>query len=725
MQRLAKVPAMSLDTYQLCPGGMNKKIKFCACGKDLLSDLNKILDALAGGQRVAAISQIDRLVQSHEPRACLLAIRGMVELEMGNLEGLAATTQTYLGHFPENPIALAYAAILAASDAEPEVAITRLQQSLEASQGSLHESTYAALGIVGRLLTHLGDYLAAFGHLSLQASVAPEGDNSAWEVLRALYSSNDISLLFKYHPVELSPPEGAAWAQQFHDAEAPAKRGCWRQACDRLAELSREVPDEAVVLQRLAMYHGWLGHDQQTAQSLHRLASLDALDLDTAIEAEATAQLLTAADRQTVDEVAHTYPISDADRVMERLLSEKQVARMVTDLSQLATDQSPPPRGAFWLLDRAEPATGQDLQLHEIPNVLGEMYLYGRETSREARVEFVTLKSTDYDTKRRAFEGLLAEFGTLEKEEPIRQVPAESAALTWRWRLPDDTPRQTRNTLLEEKRRDIYLNVWPETPLAVLDGKRPSEVAGDPAYRVRLLAAILLLELESERTRSTIDFNELRAKLGLPLHEAIDPRQVDLQHLPPTRLHLLQVEHLTDQQLAGLMEMALMLSAVRAVQRLGQELLRRPAWAQPAERARVLGMLSAFADNMAQSLEYNRQAQEAAQAAGQSPANWLLREMEMRLIDGDSQRASEVFALLQTRHLQEPGVAQALHALLVRVGAIPPEGRGGQAAPRSAPDRTGGAPESPAAPQGLWTPGGQAPPGGAGEKPKIWTPGMD
>ncbi|MCH5375122.1 MAG: hypothetical protein JJ992_14205, partial [Planctomycetes bacterium] len=143
---------MTLDAYQPCPGGIPKKIKFCECGKDLLTDLNKIVTSLDGGQRAAALGRINQLLEARGPRACLLAMKGSIHLETGNVEELAKTTETYIQHFPDNPIATAFSAILSASEMEVEAAIEHLQQSLEASEGVIHEATYAALGITGRLL---------------------------------------------------------------------------------------------------------------------------------------------------------------------------------------------------------------------------------------------------------------------------------------------------------------------------------------------------------------------------------------------------------------------------------------------------------------------------------------------------------------------------------------------------------------------------------------------
>ena len=723
---------MTIDVYDLCLGGINKKIKFCDCGKDMVADLNKVVASLKGGQRAAALGQVNRLLESHGPRACLLAIKGSTQMQMGNLEELEKVTETFRQHYPENPIALSFAAVLAATRNDVDGMVTRLQEALEGvADGAMHEATYAAIGIVGRVLTQGGHIVPAIGYLTLQAAIAPEDDDSAWNILRSIFAAQTVPNLLKFSPAPIAPPEGAAWTEELAAAEEAAGRGRWRQAVAALKDLDQRYPDQPAILQNLARYQGWLNQLDDAAATLHRLAAHPSLDPDYAVETEAMAQLMSSYERDTVDEMLRTYPVEDSQRMMEHLLSEKQVMQIPVDPAKLAGEGSPPPKGAFWLLDRITPASGKELQLHEIPNVLGEMYLYGRETDREARLEFVTVKSADYERKLEVLAQLVGEhLGDLVKEEPIAQVAAEAAAMSWKWRLPEDTPRPKREQLLREKRREMNLNVWPETPLPVLDGKRPVDVAGDPAYRVRLLAAILIQEDYAERSRISFDFNELRAKLNLPLRQEISLADLPSTTLSPMQLQLLKLDALTDEQLLEVFEVAVAYNLSRAGLRLGAELLRRPQLVSRAERPKILNLMIPLSGSTEQVLDFIRIAYEDTMATGQSMAPWLLRELEVRLVNGDLERANELLVMIQSQHVREPGVSQALYALLVRFGIISPDGKPTQAAQAGRPQSASSPmiseqPQAPAASEGIWTPGSpQAAPGG-GEKPKLWVPGMD
>ncbi len=447
---------MPLDAYSQCPGGTGKKIKFCACGKQhLIGELQYVVDKAEAGHRDDALKQIRQLLESHPSRPCFLALQGAIQFATSNMEGLKATAAEFRQHHPENLVALAFSAIVSASELQVEQAVEQLQQSLEVSMETdyrLYEATYHALGVVAQALLYVGNYSAALGHLAYRAKFAPGDDDSALEPLRRLYALPEIPLLLRHH-LQVKP-DGAN-QHRLEDAERLAGYGCWRQTCAKLMELERELPSEPAVLAQLAYYQGMLGETTKRAQTLRRLASHSRADLDAAVEADATAQLL-------------IFPHCDC-----------------------------------------------------------------------------------------------------------------------RWRLSEDSAAAEPEALVEERPRDYYLNTWPNTPLKVLDGKAPVEVAGDPEYRIRILGAILLLELASERALSVLDLNELRGKLGLPMRDLIDPASISVLELPIVRLHMIQLDSLPDEQLRSLESRCAVMGARRAQLRVWLEMLGR--FAQRAERSQICG----------------------------------------------------------------------------------------------------------------------------------------
>jgi len=716
---------MALDVYQSCLGGMPKKIKHCPCAKDLLGDLNQIVDAIRGGQRAAAMSLLNRQLELKGHRACLLALKGTTQLQMQDIEGVTKTADDFIQAHPDNPVACALSAIAVAAQADRDGAVAKLQRALAHDSREIHEIVYEAIGAVAQLLVQTGDVIAARAHLGRMVDMAPEEDTGPRELLMRLDGAPNVPLLLKQDWDLSPPPPEVLWRDACLAALASAERGAWSEALQRFQALAEELPNEPLVWRNIAILSGNLAQASVAADAWHRYAALAGVDVDDAVEAETLAQLLSAEAHPVLPEVTQTYAVLDTDRVLERMLSEQHVDRMPGDLSSLGSDESPPPKAAFWLLDRALPRSGEGLTFDQVPAILGEMYLFGRETDREARLEFITTKTPDMEAKVERVRQLLAEFGgELRKEEQIGEVSASSAALTWRWRVPNDVSPAQRNTLIEQKRRDIHLNVWPDTPLPELDGKRPSEVAADPQYRVRVLAAILLLELGAEQSNMDFDFNELRAKLGLPQRQDLDPSVLESRRVTLPCVHLLPAEKLSDEQLASVYMLAMLYRATRAVRRMATEILRRPSLKSQLNQAEICHSLYAFARNGDDALEWIQRAEQAAIEARQSPARYLLQELELRRLRGEPEACRQVYMRLQTQHGREPGVAEALYAWLRQIGAIAPDGRPAMQPDEAGPPAAAAGAAAPAGP-GIWTPDQPAAPAAGQPKPSIWLPGMD
>ena len=100
---------MPVDNYTPCPGGCDKKIKFCCC-RDITADLGKVVQKLDADQRVAALEQVSKAIGQHGNRAALLAIKAIAQLQLGNDEGAAETVSAFLAEHPKNSVALALSA---------------------------------------------------------------------------------------------------------------------------------------------------------------------------------------------------------------------------------------------------------------------------------------------------------------------------------------------------------------------------------------------------------------------------------------------------------------------------------------------------------------------------------------------------------------------------------------------------------------------------------------
>jgi tetratricopeptide (TPR) repeat protein len=715
---------MSLDPYQPCPCGSGSKIKFC-CSKDIQAELDKIIRAVQGEQRASALDHIHHLIAEKGPRNALLAVKADVQLSLGKFEDADATIDEFLAASPDNPVALSLSAIHACSQDDLESAIEDLQQAMEHLDGMLAPSVYSAIGVVAQTLLQAGDVLAARGHLLMQAGLAGDQDENPVRLLMRINMLREVPLLLKQDYMYADCPEGVEWADDFDAAKKLALRGAWIAACEALDALEVKYPGQAAILRNIAILSGWVGQRDEAVVAWKKYARLKDVPLDEAVEAEALAQMLDpAAEVDEIDSVTVIYTVPDTEKLMELCLSDKRISKMPVDLSQLSAEGEPPPKAAFWLLDKPVPESGLELAREAIPNVLGEMYIFGKRTDRDARIEFSILRDEMFDAAKAALTEVLGEFVIDSPlEEVAGQVPKVTAALTWRWRLPDDTPPARRRELVAQQRSEVMLTRWPEVALKALGGKTPRQAAADPKLKVPTLAAILLLELGSEQNANEFDFNELRKALNLPTRDMIDPAGIDALKISIVKVPLLDVAKVSDEDLLMLYRRVVLKHASEAIRHLAKEVLHRSSLNDKVDKNETYDLLIRTAAGANDALSYVADAKKTAADAGQSPARWLLAELSIRLSTADTAECQKLVQTLQTRYMQEPGVAQGLYEILVSYGVISP-GSMPAGSRRGAAPQMPAAPAAPAAASKLWTPDAPAAAGG-GEKSKLWIPGMD
>ena len=262
------------------------------------------------------------------------------------------------------------------------------------------------------------------------------------------------------------------------------------------------------------------------------------------------------------------------------------------------------------------------------------------------------------------------------------------------------------------------LEQWPARPLGILAGKSPAEAAGDAKEQVKLLAAVMLLEMWCGESPVNFDFDQLRARLGLPLLEAIDPQQTPVATLPLVRLWRMTVEKLSDDDLVTGFNRSRAFAARKAMQKFAQAIIARDSMKGRTERLQAYSVLAQTAADMPQALERVEQGRQEALAAGQSCASWDLLELSFCFGHGDGKEAMRLVEHIQGRHMREQGVAESLTRMLVEVGVLRPDGTPVQFPAETEEALAAAAGPAAAEPGKLWTPdSGQTGSGG-----KIWTP---
>ncbi len=715
---------MALDPYKLCPCGGGKKVKFC-CSKDIAHDLDQVYRMMEGDQRLAAFDRLTKLIKEKGERGCLLALKGSIALQLERIDDAKATIGKFVVEHPENPVALSQSALIETAEGNLHEAVTALQRALEQIDKDLPMMVYQAVGVLAHALAGHGEIIAARNHLLMQISFSDENAQQAVELLMKLQHSPELPLLLKQDWISADCPEGVEWEEPFAEAQKLTRRGTWLAAVEKLELLAQKYPGQPEIMRNIAVLRNSLGDREAMIEAWRRYAAMDNVALDDAVEAEALAQLLDPdSDKGWIDVVCVTYPVNDQERLLEVLTDDRSVARMPHDLAEFADEGEPPPKGAYWLLDRPVPTTGEGLTSDDVPVVVGELFLYGRQTDREPRLEFVADRTDDYDQQLARLAELLGDLaGPPENEEVTDQVGALTAALTWNWHFPQDTSIEAREAMIAVRNREVMLNRWTNLELSVLGGKRPKDVAGNSAYQAKVLAAIQLMELGSESSPlPSLDYNELRRHLDLPEQQAIDPEGEKVSHLPVIRLSRVLAEKLSDEDLTRCYARAKQCTARKALQHLAKELVQRDGM-EVAKLIDAYQVLSHSCKDNQQAIAYLHAGRDLAVKEGDSIAHWLLAELDLRLRRGIIEECQAIMEQILSRHGKEPGIASGLRELLMGYGLMTPDGQ--MAGPAAQPRASAQAPTESLSEAGkIWTPEAEAAEQAEG-KSKLWVPGMD
>lgn len=722
---------MAVDPYAPCPCGSGKKLKFCC--SDLVAEIEKIHHMITGDQSHAALRHVEHLLEKQPERLSLLELRATLELSLQEYDAAKQTIDQLMSRHGDNPSPHAQLAILTRATAGGVAAIGPLQDALERSGDALPRRVFEALGMVGHALLVDGNLIAARGHLLLCAGMAPEGDNLALELLLRINLQSELPLLIRDHQILADTPAEVAWRAAMDEARRLATRGLWRRAEHALVALLAETGPEPSVVYNLALVRGWLGNTEEFAAGLHEYAQL-AVPLDNAVEAEALAQLVDPMlEEPLIDSVRMAFAVEDADALIEKLSADRHLEPYEMP-PEAGDEEVTPPRCSYLLLDRPLPSTGVGLAREEVPHIVGVVAVYGSRTDRQAQLAITTDRGKRLEKALATLGEIAGDLfddnfpGQAVEEDVIAQKAMGEAALSWRWRLPNDTPADHRWQLLLEQRREATLNRWTNAPRAALGGDSPQKASQNEKMRIPLLACVLLIDQAITDPDEYSLADDLRQQLQLPASQTIAADDLNVDMIPIVRVPRLDMASLPDDQLAQLLDRTVMVGATLATLKVAAEMAERETLAEGIDKASAYRQLIRLSPDPRKALEWAERARAWSQQNNFSAAEWAVQELELHIELGDSDAVLQVLDEIRKNHMEEPGVSKAVFQMLQSHGLIqPPAAEGAEQGGMPLPP--GAMPPAPAASaQELWTPDGNATkaaePGAAAgqQKPAIWTP---
>ena len=742
---------MSIDSYAACPGGTGKKIKFC-CG-DLVGELEQLDRLIEGDQIAAALEQVRRLDEKHPGRACLLATRTKLELGAKQLAEAATTSRRFLDAFPDNPLALAEAALTDALAGRVQEAAALFDRARERAAATVADGGAAAQSVgdptpeLARIAATLVQVAAQAGHIGFAQGLVDwmvdRGLGSAEELrmLAAVVGSAGVPVALRTKVPLVDLGGESPWRFEFDRAVAHARQWRLEKSLTTLRSLKGVAGDSPELFTNIAVVCEMLARPMEASEAWLRVARTAGVSADEAVEATGRAIALeTEANPDRSPQVRYTtvaaplaVPAGEegvtALELLEDTLRHSAVCEPAAfDRSAWVAREAVPPRSVWRVYAERGPEAPP-------PRLLASLLVFGRQTDREPQAVLQGF-TPDVATARPICERLLATTFA-----PAAEMPGMPAVTPTQWllsaqfRVPPPAPPSGPPTpgepavidrLLEEQMaavRERFVTVWPDEPLPELLGRAPREAVTDAEGLRRVEALVGEGEATSRSRALAAAWTALRGPLGLARPADITNDR-PLEEVPPLRWHRLEMAGLPLDELRGLLLTATEAGFDAAAERAAEAVVARSD-AAPQDRLEAFGVLESRAESTSRRLELLDRMKDLVRELRGNVGMLELAELRIRLQRGDQAEIMQLLERLQRNHARDPRVMQGLAEVLVEAGvdlsAVAGRAAGGSAA-AGVPAAGGIGPAASAEPGKLWTPGGESAAGG-GDKKTIWTPG--
>jgi tetratricopeptide (TPR) repeat protein len=719
---------MSVDKYSICPCGSGKKIKFCKC-KDSVSELDQVGTMIEGGQIVPALDRLHKILEEHPDAAWALAVRGRLLLALREYDSLAENADRFIRLQPSNPLALTQRAAARLFHGDVEGATASMLEALTESGREIDSFVLDVSSALAYSLAQSGYFLTARVYATLAMMTSGyEGGQGAISVLRQLNVSPSVNLLVKSIPETIERPADAPWGERYDEAATLLHNNKVDLAETKFQSLQRTASREPAVLSGLLTCAIWRGDVSAQSNLLKQLSQCDSLDLEQRARFLAMAALVGEESEMISVPVMQLHAdipnVSQVEEIEMSLMASARFASLPAEMLSGMRDEEDeiPPRSGFQLLDRDKPESTDTLPpVDQIPEAIGLVFVYGKQTDREARIEV-------RDVRRSQLQEVQAQLDTAIKDltwkvEPDTDIPllvaAQPSVAMLRFNAsPSEADKL--NTELAASRMPVTIT---NLPLPILGDASLKDTAGDDSKLLERTAVMRILEnYVTIASRGDRVLGEIRRVAGLEALPPIKPASGEIETIPNEDLNRVDVSELDPESILYVLQRAQQVSATPAMRRAAERLLEVELTEDqsPAKMVAYMTLINITTD-VAEALKHLEAAKAFAESKNIPIANLLLSEVDLRINAGDGAGFQRVVQEIANRYSGDPEVMARLQQMLMAYGLIRPDG----SMQRRAPAATSPAPASG---NQLWTPDSGVPAtpsseGGGGGK--LWVPGMD
>ena len=696
----------NLDVYAPCPCGSGNKVKFC-CSK-VLPDLDKVARLHENNQPTKALEKLESLAKSHPDAKIIPITRTQLLMEEERYDEAVVVMREFLAKDGDHGHAtglLAFARFMDVGFHEAKPEIHRAFQICPTSSPD----------VIASLAAHIAEEvledsnMAAREHyaLALRLTQDDEERQHLFEQLMRIDSSPEIPFPMRgSHALE--KVEGSEETEkELKTAVRLATLGCWEIASKLFSKAAEAEADNWAIQRNLGLCRAWDADHLGAAEALHAAAEL-ADDYDKAVECEVLAQLLELPQTEGYFDIKSTrYNIASVAKTLATMDEHPQFHRMQTNKSE-----SEQLVAQFLLMDIDIPADDVEITDDNVPVVLSELSVFEWEQGTEIN-SVLAVMSPDIEGRAKIVETIETALG--DEISPANIVAhdhdhdadncdhdhdhddAGTNEFVVRRVLKELYPSQERKfygrRLEIVARREVakqdavaFTEEWSNMPLVRLESKSPVEVSSDDAFKVRLAAAVIVLESISDVTALYVDINDLRAKLNVTPPSAIEiSDSTSLNALSVMELHRLPLTTLDDDQLAAIVNRALLIRHSPFAYGVLSELASRNI-----ENLKGLDSLS-FYRTIAESCQSMGKREEALKWVGEArklieqsddfeeKLNWAMREFQLRVEDKNDPELPAVIDNVWNYYGRKlPAIREAIEPVLKELNiAIPGETTGG------------------------------------------------
>ena len=660
---------MANDPYAACICGSGKKLKFCC--QDILADMQRI-EQLRDNQPDVAEQHLRALYESHPDKDVLvIELAGLVQ-ELGEYDEARELCIDFLRRHKDEIRVIILLSDLTMQTEGFDGARRLIHRAIQLAQPAQYQSISMLLASISDEVFRAGNPAAAYAHLRRSIQFAPAELQSSLMMMLSSWTTR----ISEYFPL-LGSLEllAAEVGEERREAEQKARRlsdmGCWEPSAILYSRLIQEEPNNGPLWFNLGLFYLWDDRLAQAAAALHKSATL-LDDFDTAVNAESLAVIL---DLEVSDDRVCTLESSQRIRRPRELSSQLQE----NSRFRLATPDSQ--------LDSTEMSQQQLRILAEVPcaddggqEELGAVIITAN-FNNEPDHHVVTVT---------AAEPLLEDAWSLvrsaagdcldDDEEPTEpsiasSVPSCCADFDWNVYFEPSLPTKKLRAAVDA-RVAAATDAWLQKPQSHLKGLSPQQASEDPNLKIQTAAAIVVLYSLAQRLNHEVRLADLRQRLNVPAPtlRKIDPEQ-PIESVPLLHYWQLSLGDLTDSQLLQLANRVGLIRDVDLLERVVDELFRRPAALQeysPRRAHMMRAMVARFrnrVDDMSESFEAARKAALEDPDNFQSRLELDLKELTFRLDDPEDPEIPHLLRSMRDQYFQKvPEIEEAVRQELTRTG---------------------------------------------------------